>query len=156
MKSTVVDESLSSFKPMYCSREYQASTRLIQQYEKSTLNSHRTCWGGPRYKVPVIDSYEKNHIVHVGARIPLLTVTRFPVHVGDPITRFLSLTVTRFPHSNHIIHVGDPITRFPSLTVTRFPVHVGGPHYMITVIDSYKVPTFNHACGWTPLQGSHH
>ena len=23
---------------MYCSREYQASTRLIQQYEKSTLN----------------------------------------------------------------------------------------------------------------------
>ena len=38
MKSTVVDESLSSFKPMYCSREYQASTRLIQQYEKSTLS----------------------------------------------------------------------------------------------------------------------
>ena len=38
MKSTVVDESLSSFKPMYCSREYQTSTRLIQQYEKSTLN----------------------------------------------------------------------------------------------------------------------
>ena len=27
MKSTVVDESLSSCKPMYCSREYQASTR---------------------------------------------------------------------------------------------------------------------------------
>ena len=39
MKSTVVDESLSSFKPMYCSREYQTSTRLIQQYEKSTLNT---------------------------------------------------------------------------------------------------------------------
>ena len=38
MKSTVVDECLSSFKPMYCSREYQASTRLIQQYEKSTLD----------------------------------------------------------------------------------------------------------------------
>ena len=38
MKSTVVDESLSSFKPMYCSREYQASTRLSQQYEKSTSN----------------------------------------------------------------------------------------------------------------------
>ena len=36
MKSTVVDESLSSFKPMYCSREYQASIRLSQQYEKST------------------------------------------------------------------------------------------------------------------------
>ena len=28
MKSTVVDESLSSFKPMYCSREYQASTKF--------------------------------------------------------------------------------------------------------------------------------
>ena len=27
MKSTVVDDSLSSFKPMYCSREYQASTK---------------------------------------------------------------------------------------------------------------------------------
>ena len=39
MKSTVVDESLSSFKPMYCSREYQASTRLSQQYEKSTSNA---------------------------------------------------------------------------------------------------------------------
>ena len=38
MKSTVVDESLSSLKPMYCSREYQASTRLSQQYEKSTSN----------------------------------------------------------------------------------------------------------------------
>ena len=37
MKSTVVDESLSSFKPMYCSREYLTSTRLNQQYEKSTL-----------------------------------------------------------------------------------------------------------------------
>ena len=40
MKSTVVDESLSSYKPMYCSREYQASTRLIQQYEKSTLSQY--------------------------------------------------------------------------------------------------------------------
>ena len=40
MKSTVVDESLSSFKPMYCSREYQTSTRLNQQYEKSTLNPY--------------------------------------------------------------------------------------------------------------------
>ena len=29
MKSTVVDESLSSYQPMYCSREYQASTRKI-------------------------------------------------------------------------------------------------------------------------------
>ena len=36
---TVVNKtSLSSFKPMYCSREYQASTRLSQQYEKSTSN----------------------------------------------------------------------------------------------------------------------
>ena len=29
MKSTVVDESLSSFKPMYCSREYLTSTRRL-------------------------------------------------------------------------------------------------------------------------------
>ena len=42
MKSTVVDESLSYSKPMYCSREYQASTRLSQQYEKSTSNDHFT------------------------------------------------------------------------------------------------------------------
>ena len=41
LSSTTVDESLSSFKPMYCSREYQASTRLIQQYEKSTLSDGR-------------------------------------------------------------------------------------------------------------------
>ena len=33
MKSTVVDESLYSFKPMYYSREYQASTRFIWQVE---------------------------------------------------------------------------------------------------------------------------
>ena len=38
LDDTVVDESLSSFKPMYCSREYQASTRSSQQYEKSTPN----------------------------------------------------------------------------------------------------------------------
>ena len=38
MKSAVVDESLSSAKPMYCSREYFKTSRLIQQYEKSTLN----------------------------------------------------------------------------------------------------------------------
>ena len=44
MKSTVVDESLSSFKPMYCSREYQASTRLIQQYEKSILKTFVTLY----------------------------------------------------------------------------------------------------------------
>ena len=44
MKSTVVDESLSSFKPMYCSREYQASTRLSQQYEKSTSNYTSRIW----------------------------------------------------------------------------------------------------------------
>ena len=44
MKSAVVDESLSSYKPMYCSREYQASTRLIQQYEKSTLNYTSRIW----------------------------------------------------------------------------------------------------------------
>ena len=43
MKSKVVEESLSSFKPMYCSREYQASTRLIQQYEKSTLKPDKMC-----------------------------------------------------------------------------------------------------------------
>ena len=36
MKSTVVDESLSSYKPMYCSREYQTSTRTIGTV-KSTL-----------------------------------------------------------------------------------------------------------------------
>ena len=35
MKSTVVDESLSSFKPMYCSREYQASTR----YQEIAFNN---------------------------------------------------------------------------------------------------------------------
>ena len=38
MKSTVVDESLSSYKPnVLFQRNTQASTRLIQQYEKSTL-----------------------------------------------------------------------------------------------------------------------
>ena len=33
MKSTVVDESLSSYKPMYSSREYQASTRSFDSYD---------------------------------------------------------------------------------------------------------------------------
>ena len=35
MKSTVVDESLSSFKPMYCSREYQASTKELHNVTSS-------------------------------------------------------------------------------------------------------------------------
>ena len=61
MKSTVVDESLSSFKPMYCSREYHTSTRLIQQYEKSTLNKFNICSStfkmylpGGRFSVPIL------------------------------------------------------------------------------------------------------
>ena len=33
MKSTVVDESLSSFKPMYCSREYQTSTIVCNDHK---------------------------------------------------------------------------------------------------------------------------
>ena len=57
MKSTVVDESLSSFKPMYCSREYQASTRLIQQYEKSTLNQYRDLLHGLKLNNPG-DNYD--------------------------------------------------------------------------------------------------
>ena len=39
MKSTVVDESLSSFKPMYCSREYQASTRLMFLFLTTPTNT---------------------------------------------------------------------------------------------------------------------
>ena len=31
-------------KPMYCSREYQPSRRLNQQYEKSTLNYEKTVY----------------------------------------------------------------------------------------------------------------
>ena len=49
MKSTVVDESLSSFKPMYCSREYQASTRkycflgyIIMDQESEFMSSLMT------------------------------------------------------------------------------------------------------------------
>ena len=43
MKSTVVDESLSSFKPMYCSREYQASTRTtFYTYFNIWPNQHRS------------------------------------------------------------------------------------------------------------------
>ena len=48
MKSTVVDESLSSYKPMYCSREYQASTRWVhsvifepQPKNQLTQSSHK-------------------------------------------------------------------------------------------------------------------
>ena len=36
MKSTVVDESLSSYKPMYCSREYQTSTKNTTIADKIT------------------------------------------------------------------------------------------------------------------------
>ena len=46
---------------------------------------------------------------------------------------------------NHIIHVGDPVTRFPSLTATRFPVHMQ-TCYMVPIIDSYKVPIFTSYC----------
>ena len=37
MKSTVVDESLSSFKPMYCSREYQTSTKFMLSFTADFL-----------------------------------------------------------------------------------------------------------------------
>ena len=69
---------------------------------------------------------------------------------------------------------GYPVTRFPSLTVTRFPVHVGGtplqgfyhwqlwkklhctcggPCYKVPIIDSYQVPSTS---AGTLLHGSHH
>ena len=40
----------------------------------------------------------------------------------DPITRFPSLTVARFPHSNHIVHVGEPHYKVPT-----FHIRYGGP-----------------------------
>ena len=42
-------------KPMYCSREYFKTSRLIQQYKKSTLNVtvvHHTCEGFLRFVLP--------------------------------------------------------------------------------------------------------
>ena len=38
MKSTAVDESLLTLQLMFCSREYQPTTRLNQQNEKHTSN----------------------------------------------------------------------------------------------------------------------
>ena len=38
MKSTTVDESLTTIQQMVCSRENQLTTRMIQQNEKSTQN----------------------------------------------------------------------------------------------------------------------
>ena len=55
MKSTVVDESLSSFKPMYCSREYHTSTRLSQQYEKSTSNKIGKTFRRNRHHIQTTD-----------------------------------------------------------------------------------------------------
>ena len=60
MKSTVVDESLSSFKPMYCSREYQTSTRLNQQYEKSTLKGNQI-----KVRPSIRSPTEMKHVKHV-------------------------------------------------------------------------------------------
>ena len=42
MKSTTVDESLTTMEQMFCSRENQLTTRLIQQNEKSTQNKKVT------------------------------------------------------------------------------------------------------------------
>ena len=82
---------------------------IIDSYEKITL----CIWGGSCYKVPIINSYEEKITSYIWedpvTRFPSLTVTRFPVHVGDPTTWFLSLTVTRFPHANHVIHVGETL-----------------------------------------------
>ena len=57
---------------------------------------------------------------------------------GDPITKLPSLTVTRFPHSHHIIHVGRPCYKVP-----KFHIRYGGT---IRVIDSYKVPALACPC----------
>ena len=44
------------------------------------------------------------------------------------------MTVTRFPHSNHIVHVRGPCYKIPT-----FHIMFGGP----TVIDSYKIASFH-------------
>ena len=68
MKSTVVDESLSSYKPMYCSREYQTSTRLNQQYEKSTLNTF-TALGNSKCEVlSVLDLKDAFHSLRLSEK----------------------------------------------------------------------------------------
>ena len=48
MKSTVVDESLSSFKPMYCSREYHTSTRYSHD---DLLRVCKSAKQNKRYKI---------------------------------------------------------------------------------------------------------
>ena len=93
--------------------------------------------GGPHYKVPIIDSY----------KVPRTCVGPcYKVPIIDSCEKITSYMWE------------DPVTRFPSLTVTRFPVHVGGPCYTVPIIDSYKIPTFISycTCGGTPLQSSHH
>ena len=87
MKSTVVDESLSSFKPMYCSREYQASTRLIQQYEKSTLKIRHAPVSHQINYVILLTSQEVTVKVEMEVQIALLVImSPIPIDlVVDPV-----------------------------------------------------------------------
>ena len=101
--------------------------------------------GGSCYKVPIIDSYKvpstcggtplqgSHHWQLQGSYIHIISYMW-----GDPITMFPSLTVTRFPHSHHIIHVGWPHYKVPA-----FHIRYGGT---IRVIDSYRVPTVACPC----------
>ena len=99
-------------------------------------NSHHTCVG-PHYKVPIID------IIHVRGphyKVSIIAILKKAHCWGTPITRFPSLRVTRFPHSNHIVHVGGPHCEVPT-----FHIRYEGT---IRVIDSYKVPTVACPCPW--------
>ena len=94
MKSTVVDESLSSFKPMYCSREYHTSTRLNQQYEKSTLNYTPNL-------APVTTD-----IGVVATRTPTEVI---PGHSTDPLTTVYHITGALVPTTTTATHLtADP------------------------------------------------
>ena len=67
MKSTVVDESLSSFKPMYCSREYQASTRLVASL---ALHQIREVNANSREKNPA----ECTNLAYIGIILIILSL----------------------------------------------------------------------------------
>ena len=91
MKSTVVDESLSSYKPMYCSREYQTSTRLNQQYEKPTLNYTSRIWGKEATLPRELYSFPQKltaHPLNSQTRVTIKHLVR-PPHLPTPAIALL-------------------------------------------------------------------
>ena len=112
MKSTVVDESLSSYKPMYCSREYQTSTRWASLITSTMDYPKKT-------KLTSLKVHQSKQKVSAHRHEPISQAsTSASINTGQKLNPNIAITckeqiLSRYPD------VFKGIGRFPSL-----PYHI--------------------------------